>query len=356
MSSIASHKRNYYNGLRGKTLLKLESGENPYQVPAHLFVSAHQEQDRLSLHKLHSQNTNIACFTNLADIDCILHTLCLVSGAFRLRYRKIPYIAIAAKHGNPCGMSVDWSHPEESILGALFGNPLAIWGGEVMVNFKINRDLAKILYKSEKRKRMLRSPYWMLDVIIATDFDREAIKFLSKGSSRKLLKNPALSNPKLPKFKWRYRQVRGGFLRQPYPDYILDMRKAEGNLRFKKSIIDDLIIAWSVVYSSFHGGNEIALVKNNQLIGVGGGPSTVEAAEVAVLRAKRRDYNTKNSVFAADAFFPFTDAPQILKQAGCCAGIVPSGGKNERVVREYFESNNIKMIYIPSKYRGFYRH
>ena len=120
--------------------------------------------------------------------------------------------------------------------------------------------------------------------------------------------------------------------------------------------MDSLITAWSVAYSSFHGGNEVTLAKDGKLIGVGGGPSTVEAAETAVNRALARGHDARGSVFAADAFFPFTDAPKILSEAGCTLGVVPAGGKKERLVKEFFRENNMRMIYLPPECRGFCRH
>lgn len=347
---------NLFDGLSGRSILRLLNGENPYQVPSDLFVT--ETQDCLSLSHLQLKGASLPCFTNVADTDCILQTLCLAAEAFRMRYKRVPYIAVAAKHGNACGMGVDWIAPENAVFKALFGNPEAIWGGEFIVNFKINEDIARILYKSEKRKEKFGNASWMLDVIVAPVFNDKAIEILGKRSNRKLFENTALYEPRLPTSPlWHYRQIRGGFLRQPAANYIFDITKTEhSNLNLDAQTIDELILAWSVAYSSNHGGNEVVLVKDNQLIGAGGGPSTVEAARIAVLRAEQNGHDSTNSVFAADAFFAFTDAPEILKGAGCIAGIVPSGGNNELLVREYFLKNKISMIYIPPQYRGFCRH
>jgi len=343
------------SGLIGTLALRLMNGENPYQIPSDLFIS--EGQDSLSLHQLQPQNSNTSCFTNLADTDCILYTLCLAAEAFRLKYKRVPYIAIAAKHGNPCGMAIDWTSTEETVFGALWGNPMAIWGGEFITNFKIDGNLGRLLYKSEEREKLFGNAHWMLDVVVAPDFDKNALDILGRSSSRKIFKNSMLYEPKLLDFNWHYRQVRGGFLRQPSPNYILDITRVEyDNSQLNGKLLDSLIIAWGIVYSSNHGGNEVALVKDRRLLGVGGGPSTVDAAKTAVLRAQASGHDTMKSVFAADAFFPFTDAPEILKEAGCCSGIVPSGGKNETLVRKYFQSNDINIMYIPAQYRGFCRH
>ncbi|MFH1868389.1 MAG: hypothetical protein ABH843_05410 [Candidatus Omnitrophota bacterium] len=341
--------------LIGRPKMPLLWGENPYQRPADLLTT--DKDDNLSLPEFRIINKNIPCFTNMADLDSVLQTLSLAAEAFKKNCGKIPYISIASKHGNPCGMAVDWKSPKESMHKALFGNPTAVWGGEFIVNFKIDKKLASVLHESIERKELLGNANWMLDVIAAPDFSSEAISILGKSKARKLFQNNALSRPIIRKDKWHFRQVRGGFLRQPLPDYVLNMRanKALAGI-FKCEVIDSMIIAWSVAYSSYHGGNEIAIAGDRQLIGAGGGPSTLDAARTAVSRAEHNGHRTKGAVFAADAFFPFTDAPEILKESGCCYGVVPSGGKNYPHVKRYFEKNNIRVFYVPAKYRGFCRH
>ena len=104
------------------------------------------------------------------------------------------------------------------------------------------------------------------------------------------------------------------------------------------------------------GGNEVALVKDLQLIGLGGGPATTIAADTALKRAQEGGHDTRSSIFAADAFFPFTDAPEILAKAGCKWGLVPKGGIREEEVRDYFKDQGIKVYYLPEQFRGFCRH
>ena len=197
----------------------------------------------------------------------------------------------------------------------------------------------------------------MLDIIIAPHFTKKASCVLSNRKMRKLLENKALFSPFLSKTKYAYRFLRGGFLRQPPNNYVLDFKETELiGVKLNNSTIDSLIIAWSVAWSSNHGGNEIAIAKAGQLLGVGGGPSTVEAAYVAVTRSKRCGHNLIDSVFAANAFFPFIDAPKILAGQKAMAGLVPEGGKNTNFVKNFLRKKNIRMVYLSEQYRGFSRH
>jgi len=343
------------DGMVGTCLYQLFNGENPYQVPANLY--ALDTKDPLSLASFINLGGAAPCFVNIADLDAIVHAMCIIAEAFRLNGGVIPFIVVAAKHGNACGIGVDNSDPEKAIEKALYGNPRAIWGGEIICNFALNGALAKLLFESERRKELFNNPYWMLDVIAAPDFDDTALQILGKKSSRKLLKNSALRTPMLPKGSYQYRFTRGSFMRQPYPDYIPDFSKLSiPHGQADSAVVSSLIIAWAAAFSSNHGGNEVALANDNGLFAVGGGPSTVDAARVAVERARENGHDLKGSVFAADAFFPFTDAPELLCRAGCSYGIVPSGGKNEETVSEFFRKNNVSVFYLPSRCRGFIRH
>ena len=100
----------------------------------------------------------------------------------------------------------------------------------------------------------------------------------------------------------------------------------------------------------------MAFSKDRKLIGVGGGPSTIDATRTALTRAKENRHDAEGSVFAADAFFPFTDVPEVLSKAGCQYGVVPAGGKRFEEVRTFFKSRSLLTYFIPEGYRGFYRH
>jgi phosphoribosylaminoimidazolecarboxamide formyltransferase / IMP cyclohydrolase len=342
-----------YDAVFGSLRYNLLNGENPYQVPASLFEA--RAEDSLSLHKFIQLSGETPCFTNLADSDCLIHTISLTAEAFEKRSGKCPYICVASKHGNPCGMAVDWDVPGRATEKALFGNPRAVWGGEVITNFAVDGNIAEVLRRSTRREAEIGSSAWMLDVVLAPGFSGEAIEILGKNKRRKLLANEVLHRPFLARADWSYRFVRGGFLRQPANSYVLDFEKTELVGRSENDL-DSLTIAWAVAYSSFHGGNEVATAKDAALLSCCGAPSTVESVRHCIFKAEYLEHDLDGSVFAADAFFPFVDAPELLAKAGVRAGIVPSGGKAMVDVEAFFGESDISMYYIPEAYRGFCRH
>ncbi len=209
-----------------------------------------------------------------------------------------------------------------------------------------------------EREQKLKDSKWMLDLIIAPEISEEAKKVLFQRKRSKVFVNPALFDPNLTSETCDLRFVRGGSLRQPPGNYILDFKECEGDRvsMEDKVMLDSLIIAWAAAWSSALGGNEIALAKERKLISSGGGPSTIDACEVAIVRARTNGQNLAESVFAADAFFPFTDVPERLVQIGVKQGIVPKGGINFINVEKYFIDNKINMFYLNEENRGFCRH
>lgn len=342
---------------KSRHVYQLAKGENPYQVPADLFSIP--SRDPLSLDKFRLISGDAPGFTNLCGLDRLVQILCRSSQAFTYKNKKIPFIVIAAKHGNPCGFAIDWDSPEVAIDKALFGNPVAIWGGEVITNFSITDTLAPYFHSSAKRQKLIKSSSWMLDIIIAPSFSSQAMKLLGARAKRKLFVNPALVHPILNPATWTYRFTRGSFIRQPPQNYVFDITKTDfvgAKKSMKQEDLDSLIIAWATAFNSNHGGNEVAFARNRALISCGGGPSTIEAAQLALFKAKNQKHSVKNSVFAADAFFPFTDVPKTLIKAGVIAGLVPSGGQAFEAVKTCFQKNNIPMFYLDENYRGFCYH
>lgn len=339
----------------GKKIKNLLEGENPYQIPCSFFQS--DQKDGLSLANFKQISGIKPCYTNMADFDCLVQSLCLLSRAFSEYYGKTPFIVIASKHGNPIGLAVDWENPKVAIENALFGHPLAMFGGEVITNFPITQDFAKMLISSLRRKRLLGSSDWMSDLIIASDFQRDAVKLLAQRKRLKLFKNNGLSSAYLDEKSWSYRAVRGGFLKQPPNNFVLDIRKIISNTAsIDSNHIDSLIIAWVAAWNSSLGGNEVAIAKNRMLLGIGGGPATIDACSSAIARAKKWGHNLNKSCFAANAFFPFIDGPEELVKSGCRYGLVPNGGNNFELVKNYFLKEVTDVFYLPEQYRGFSRH
>lgn len=334
--------------------VQILSGENPYQIPAYVV-----SQECLGL-PVGTKGYEVfgdapPCYTNLADLDSLVHCYTLLHKAFEVNFGSVPYISIGSKHGNACGISVSWADPSLTIHNCLWTDPKSIWGGEFFCNFELTPDLAALLYSSSDRQEKLGSDKWMLDVIVAPDYSLKGMELLRGRKNSKIVKINQLSGIEFPA-TYR-RSLKSGFITEPYPNYVLKLGECVGvgdNLTDANSI--DLIIAWAAAYSSFMGGNEIAIAKDGKLISIGGGPSTLLAAEIAVFKANKLGISTEKGVFAADAFLPFSDAAKVLIDAGVKRAVIPSGGVNEKLVIAYLKNELESLHLINSVYRGFIRH
>ena len=92
-------------------------------------------------------------------------------------------------------------------------------------------------------------------------------------------------------------------------------------------------------------------MKDLQLIGSGGGPATIIATKNALARTRETGHSTASSVFAADAFFPFTDGVENLIQAGVNAIIQPQGSIRDREIIKLADKTGTVLIF--SKTRHF---
>ena len=105
--------------------------------------------------------------------------------------------------------------------------------------------------------------------------------------------------------------------------------------------LEDLIFAMKTV--KHVKSNAIVVVKDKQLLGVGGGQtSRVEAVELALKKAGER---AKGAVLASDAFFPFRDNVDITYKAGIKTVIQPGGSVRDKESIEACNEYGIAMVF-----------
>lgn len=330
---------------------QLQHGENPYEVPAYLRIT--DEGDPLGFGGFSLLSSVPPCFTNVADLDSIVQIMMMLAKILATNFSKTPKIAIAAKHGNPCGVGADWQSSQIALDRALWGNARGIWGGELICNFEIDRDCVDSLLRSPEREKRCGSAEWMLDVVVAPCFEASALDLLLTRRQRHIFQNPNLCSAEMAPFVPLSRPIRGAVMYQPGHSFVL---KLPDSVMEDPDLAMDLAIAWAVVSGSFHGGNEVALVKQARLLAAGGGPSTLDAAKTAVERAKGLGHELSKSVFAADAFFPYIDAPSLLCDSGCYYGVVPGGGRRFSEIQDVFRTKGVGCLFLEESVRGFCRH
>ncbi|MDP2944363.1 MAG: hypothetical protein Q8N57_02165 [bacterium] len=353
--SAKYHGRGEYAGFLGKRAITCKYGENGYQTPAYFYQNANAEKDPLGLGKFQWVGGTTPSYNNLRDLHRLLQTITHIAATFDYNYGGVPCIALGVKHGNSCGAAIA-TDSTEAIKKMVAGDPQALFGGVVMVNFPIDEDIADLLlhYQSENRR--------LWDGIIAPEFSKEAIELLERknGKCRLATNNflyhldyNSLDQSPLPVY------ARGGFQLQPNYTFILSFRDIDiikYGPQISADLEEDLLLAKAICDTS--NSNTITIVKNGQLIGNGvGQQSRVQGARLAVSLANLAGHDVRGSVAASDSFFPFEDGPMILKEAGVKVIFATGGSINDKKIIDYCERNGVTLYMMPdSQARGFYAH
>lgn len=310
-------------------VMKCLYGENRWQGSAALY--AVPNDDHLAHDKFTLVEGTDRSYINFTDIDRLLQSATHIAAGFKKNFGKIPAIAIGAKHGNLCGAGIG----DSALKKMLSGDPQAISGGWVLVNFPIAKKEAKLLKEGR-----------ILDGVIAPAVSEEAIEILSRKSGKcRIVVNKALETH-LANLDdhLRFRYVRGGFLTQ-------------SNYTFVPVLKDkDLLLAWAV--GSTSNSNTITLVKDGTMIAnATGQQSRVLACRLAIMIAKNAKHSTRGAVAYSDSFFPFIDGPKVLADAGIKSLFVTSGSIRDNEVFEYLKSRGILVVSLRDEVaRGFYAH
>ena len=140
--------------------------------------------------------------------------------------------------------------------------------------------------------------------------------------------------------------VRGGVLVQERSAGFLDdagwkvVTKRQPSSRELK----DLLFAWRAVASV--KSNAIVLARDGATIGIGAGQmSRVDAAFLAVHKARTAGHETTGSALGSDAFFPFRDGVDQAAQAGVLTIVQPGGSVRDEEVIAAADEHGIAMIF-----------
>lgn len=307
---------------------------------------------------------------NLCGADSALRVMCRLAEACRRNFELVPFIAIACKHGNPCGLGVSFDNPDQALELCMAGDGDAVMGAEVMVNFDVTGERAiRIHAVLESMRASVGRNLWGADVVCAPNFSEAAQALLTlRANERHLLVNPALFDPVMAEQDFEFRPVRGGALIQGAAKFILEFVKVQEWIGVWPSLRDEdlvtMLIAWVVAWEGV--SNSVVLAKNCQLIGTGLGQQDRRgAAKLALTRARDAGHDPSGAMAASDGFFPFAvsaagspmpEAIEMLADAGCKGVVVPADGKRWEEVKADIERRGMFGAIVNASHRGFAKH
>ncbi len=288
----------------------LRYGENPHQKGT-FFGDLTSCFDKLNGKEL--------SYNNLGDIDAA----CALIDDFNGRTA----FAIL-KHNNACGTAV---RPTllEAWKDALAGDPVSAFGGVLITNQKITKDVADEMHKI------------FFEVCIAPDYDEDALEVLRGKKNRIILRRKAfrMASP-------MFRSVLNGVLSQDRDTVVptaADMAKSVTSTPITPEQAEDL--AFATIMVKHTKSNAIVLAKGSQLYASGTGQtSRVDALRQAIAKAKSFGFDLHGAVMASDAFFPFPDCVEIAHEAGIVAVAHPGGSIHDQDSIDYCEQHKMGMV------------
>ncbi|MBA7508157.1 Bifunctional purine biosynthesis protein PurH [subsurface metagenome] len=317
-------------GLNLKKIQNLRYGENPHQ--------------KASYYKyIDTGADNFAGARQLQGKELSYNNILDGNAAFGIvKEFATPCVAVI-KHNNPCGAAAAQS-VEEAYKKAYQCDPVSAFGSVVACNMEWTAEAAKFMLDK------------YVEVLIAPDFDQQALKILAERQNLRILKmdfelNTYIDSINSDDFKLEkvdIKSVDGGLLVQDLdegPDSKKDM-KVVTSVEPDPAKWNDLIFGWQIVKSV--KSNAIVLAANNSTVGIGAGQmSRIDAAEIAIRKSNGR---CKNSIMASDAFFPFEDVAELAAKNGITAIIQPGGSIRDKEVIESCNKNKIPMVFTGKRH------
>ena len=287
----------------------LRYGENPHQKGV-FYGDLEACFDKL--------NGKEISYNNLGDIDAACALIDDFEGqtAFAI-----------LKHNNACGMAVR-ATLLEAWKDALAGDPVSAFGGVLVTNQKVTKEVADEMHKI------------FFEVCIAPDYDADALEVLRGKKNRIILrrKDFKMADP-------MFRSVLDGVLVQDRDTVVPTAEEMEASVtstKITKQQAEDL--AFATILVKHTKSNAIVLAKGRQLLASGTGQtSRVDALRQAIAKAKSFGFDLNSAVMASDAFFPFPDCVEIAHEAGIVAVAHPGGSIHDQDSIDFCEQHKMGM-------------
>jgi phosphoribosylaminoimidazolecarboxamide formyltransferase / IMP cyclohydrolase len=320
---------NQANG-RFVKLQDLRYGENPHQQAAFYRDLYPAPGSLVTAEQLQGKELS---YNNIADADAAWECVKSFGGGLASQASA----CVIVKHANPCGVAVG-ANPLEAYSKALQTDPTSAFGGIVAFNTKLHAPVVEALTQL------------FVEVLIAPDFDAEALALLQKKPNVRVLK---IALPPGGASAWDRGQnamdtkrVGSGMLIQSADNHELQLAdlKVVTATQPSPAQLQDLLFAWKV--AKYVKSNAIVYCKQGMTLGVGAGQmSRIDSARIASIKAENAGLSLQGSVVASDAFFPFRDGLDVLAKAGAACVIQPGGSMRDAEVIAAANEHGVAMVF-----------
>ena len=216
---------------------------------------------------------------------------------------------------------------------------MSAFGGVTALNRPVDKALAGRL--SEQ----------FIEVLIAPEYDEDALEVLQQKEAIRIFED---KERRAHQIEPDIKRVRGGILVQdpdgsPEPRELMEVATKTQPTEEQWA---DLLFAWRVCRHV--RSNAIVLARDRATLGIGAGQmSRVDSVRIAIEKAREAGAELAGGAMASDAFFPFSDGPQLAIDAGITSVIQPGGSMRDPAVVEAADAAGIAMVFT---HRRHFRH
>jgi phosphoribosylaminoimidazolecarboxamide formyltransferase/IMP cyclohydrolase len=306
--------------MEGQREATLRYGENPHQTAAFYRVIGAPAVGLAAMKQLHGPELG---YNNVLDF----------SAALGLLLEFDDPAAVVIKHTNPCGAALGRT-VGEAMARATACDPVSIYGGIVGVNRTLDLAVVEALAGI------------FVEILFAPAYAADALDELRRTKKKCRVFEVPCDRAARPARLVEYRSVVGGLLAQATDLADLDPGALRTVTRRAPTAAElgALRFAWRVAKHA--KSNAIVLTTADQVVGVGAGQmNRVDAARLAVMRAREIGLPTAGSVCASDAFFPFRDGLDVVAEAGATAVIQPGGSLRDAEVVAAADERGMAMVF-----------
>lgn len=339
-SGILSIRKHFTNGK------KLRYGENSHQN-GYLYRDFAAKNSLYDMEILHGKELS---FNNINDIQSAIDAI-----------KDLPQHAISVvKHNNPCGLACG-ENQKDVFVHAWAGDTVSAFGSIIAFNKKLELETAKFLDLDNPKKGLRK----FVEVIIAPDFDFEALEYLQIHKNLRVIRYDAKKQKQTKDIKF----LNGAILVQDCDDKLYDKMEIVTETKFDLNKLKNLI-EFGINSMRQIKSNSIVIVreledKTFQLLGMGAGqPNRVISTKLAIAKAIENltnEYDGEDleeyikeqfakAILISDAFFPFPDNVENAHSAGIKIIIQPGGSiKDKKVIRRCNELG-VAMVFTGTRH------